>query len=100
MGFFCHMIIEKSLKAVIADKLGEIPPKTHDLPKLANRGGLWDNLSEMQKSLIKTLIPLQIEARYPEYKERINEMLTIGLCEQLLKETEDFLCWIKEQLGR
>ena len=100
MGFFCHMIVEKSLKAVVADRTGEIPPKIHDLPKLADRGGLWDSLSELQKALFKTLIPLQIEARYPEYKEKINETLTAGLCEQLLKDTEEFLCWIKQQLGR
>ena len=94
------MVVEKSLKAVIADKLGEMPPKIHDLPKLADRGGLWGKLSGTQKSLIKTLIPLQIECRYPEYKDKINETLTIGLCEQMLKDTEEFLCWIKQQLGR
>jgi len=53
MGFFCHMIVEKALKAVIADKTNEIPPKIHDLPRLANLGGIWGKLSDEQKDLIK-----------------------------------------------
>lgn len=100
MGFFCHMIVEKSLKAVVADRTNEIPPKIHDLPKLALRGGIWDNISDVHKELMKILIPLQIETRYPEYKERIAATLTVEGCRGILTETEDFLCWIKRQLGR
>ena len=100
MGFFCHLIVEKSLKAVIAEKTNEIPPKIHDLPKLANLGGIWDVISEEQKELLKKLIPLQIEARYPEYKKRIASTLSQEYCEQLLIGTENFLCWIKQQLEK
>ena len=100
MGFFCHMIVEKSLKAVVADRTGEIPPKIHDLQKLAARGGIFDDLSDEQFALIDKLKPLQIETRYPEYKERIADTLTVELCKQILAGTEDFLCWIKQQLGR
>jgi len=96
MGFFCHLVIEKSLKAVIANNTDEIPPKIHDLPKLAVIGGIWDRLSAEQKNLIKIVVPLQIEARYPEYKERIASTLTFEFCAKLLNETEDFLCWIKK----
>jgi len=100
MGFFCHMIVEKSLKAAVAKQTDTIPPKIHDLPKLANLGGLWDTLSDEQKELIKTLIPLQIETRYPEYKERIASTLSVEFCQKLLTETEGFLCWIKKQLEK
>ena len=100
MGFFCHMVVEKSLKAVIAEKTKEIPPKIHDLPKLADLGAIWIVLSKEQKELFKKLIPLQIEARYPEYKERIASTLTQEYCNQLLTETEEFLCWIKQQLEK
>ena len=100
MGFFCNMVVEKSLKAVIAEKINEIPPKIHDLAKLANLGGIWDAISKEQKELFKKLIPLQIEARYPEYKERIASTLTQEYCKQLLIETEEFLCWIKQLLEK
>jgi HEPN domain-containing protein len=100
MGFFCHMIAEKALKAVIAERTDEVPPKTHDLAKLASRGGIWESISDEQKELFKKLTPLQIEARYPEYKEQIAATLTKDFCAKLLSETEVFLCWIKTQLEK
>ena len=60
MGFFCHMIAEKALKAIVANQTSEIPPKIHDLQKLAVRGGVFDDLSDAQLALMDTLTPLQI----------------------------------------
>ena len=100
LGFVCHMIVEKSLKAAIANKTSEIPPKIHNLIRLANLGDVADDLSEEQLNLLDELKPLQIEARYPEYKTAIRETLTLEQCKRLLKETEDFLCWIKKRLDR
>jgi HEPN domain-containing protein len=99
-GFFCHMTAEKALKAIVSSITDEIPPKIHDLPKLAARGGVWDDITAEHKEWIKKLIPLQLEARYPEYKERIAGTLTSAYCKQLLRETESFLCWIKRRLGK
>jgi HEPN domain-containing protein len=99
-GFFCHAVVEKALKAVISDKTGEIPPKIHDLPKLANLAGLWVNLENKYKELFKKLTPLQIETRYPEYKDKVAKTLTVKYCEKLISETEGFLCWIKQLLWK
>ena len=100
VGFMCHQTIEKALKAVIARDCeeGEIPPKIHDLGKLAVRSKLFDNMTDEQKIFIEYLNPLNIEARYPEYKKRLMEMLTREKCEILFAGTEALLCWIKEQL--
>ena len=49
---------------------------------------------------VRQLDPFNIEARYPDYKEKIEETLTDEKCGRILKETEDFLCWIKNELGR
>jgi HEPN domain-containing protein len=100
MGFFCHQIAEKALKAVVAQRTGELPPRIHDLDRLAVLGEIHDNFSEEQLVLLKRLEPLQIEARYPEYKKKIMLTLTPAICMQLLKETEEFLCWIKQQLEK
>jgi hypothetical protein len=75
-----------------------MPPKIHDLERLAVIGGMYDHLTEGQRTLLQKLIPLQIEARYSEYSEEITSTLTIAYCSQLLGETEAFLCWIKNQL--
>jgi len=97
-GYYCNQVIEKAFKAAITKVTQEVPPKIHDLPKLAQKCSLWKNLSDNQKELLKKLIPLQIEARYPQYKEKIFQTLSVKYCEELVKETEDFLCWIKKQL--
>jgi HEPN domain-containing protein len=99
MGFICHLIAEKALKAVIASITNEIPPKTHDLLKLASKTDVCSELPDEYKRLLSKLTPLQIEARYPEYKEKIAAELTKSYCDILLKETEGFLCWTKSKLG-
>ena len=100
VGFMCHQTIEKALKAVIARDCaeGEIPPKIHHLQKLAEKANLFEKMTEEQKDIIGQLNPLNIEARYPEYKNRIAANLTSGICQTLISETEGLLCWIKTQL--
>ena len=100
MAFFCHQITEKALKAVVSDVTDEIPPKIHDLLKLANISGTYGDLSEKQLSFIEEINPFNIEARYPDYKTKIETTLTNEKCVRLLKETEDFLCWIKKKLEK
>ncbi|MCL2518741.1 MAG: HEPN domain-containing protein [Oscillospiraceae bacterium] len=101
VGFMCHQTIEKVLKAVIARDCAddEIPPKIHDLIKLAIRAKLFDKLSEKQEKFINSLNPLNIEARYPEYKDQLSKSLTADYCKALIKETEELSCWIKSQLS-
>lgn len=99
-GYFCHQVIEKAFKAVIAYNTKEIPPKLHDLPKLANKGDIWNDLTDNHKWLLKNLIPLQIEARYPEYKEKIAQMLSAEYMQSIVEQTEELLCWIKEKLRK
>jgi len=99
VGFMCHQAIEKALKAVISRNCaeGEIPPKVHDLSRLAVRAGVIDDMSEAQQDFIEELNPLNIEARYPAYRDQIYETLTQGKCEELTNGTEELLCWIKKQ---
>ena len=100
MGFFCHMIAEKALKAVVAYKTNELPPRIHGLVKLAVKGDIFDIMSAEQLQLLDTLTPMQIEARYPDDEGVEVISLTSTEGEQLLKETEDFLCWIRQQLEK
>ena len=99
-GFICHLVAEKALKAAIASVTSEVPPKSHDLPKLAAKTAVCDYLPNDYKVLLGKLTPLHIEARYPEYKDKIATILTEEYCGILLKETEEFLCWIKKKLGK
>ena len=100
VGFMCHQAVEKMLKAIIARDCadGEMPPKIHHLQNLAEKAALFIKMSEAQKEVLRNLNPLNIESRYPEYKNRIGANLTNDICKKLLSETEELLCWIKQQL--
>ena len=99
-GFFCHLIVEKAIKAIVANVTSEAPPKIHRLKKLALAGKIFDILSEDQLELLDELDPLNIEGRYPEYKTNIEMKLNHEYCTELLKRVEDFLCWTKQWLGK
>jgi HEPN domain-containing protein len=99
VGFMCHQTIEKALKGIIARSCAEseIPPKTHDLTRLAVQAGIIDAMSMEQQDFIEELNPLNVEARYPTYKDQIHKMLTQNKCHELIAGTKELLCWIKKQ---
>jgi len=96
--YLCHQVVEKALKSVVSYKTKEMPPKIHDLRKLAKIGELV--LKEEDYNLIDVLSPLQIEARYPEYKKQMEKTLNYDRVKNIVLETERFLCWIKELLKK
>lgn len=98
VGFMCHQTIEKALKAYWSANLDEIPLKIHTLSRLAERTGLDKELSEEDQDLIDILEPLNIEARYPSYKERLMKSLTHEYCINLLESTKRLQKWIKGRL--
>jgi HEPN domain-containing protein len=99
-AFFCQLVAEKALKANFTAVTNEVPPKTHDLMKLAEKGDLLSVLSTEQKELFRQLQPMNIEAKYPEVKKALALTLNKEICAQLISDTEEFLCWIKTRLGK
>lgn len=75
VGFMCHQAIEKSLKAYYQFTKNEIPPKIHNLLFLADNTGLLVLMTEEQIDFLTKISPLNIESRYPEYKEKISKIL-------------------------
>ncbi|WP_456086877.1 HEPN domain-containing protein [Parabacteroides sp.] len=98
VGFMCHQTIEKILKAFWSKNLEETPLKIHSLSRLAERTGLDGQLSDEQLDFIDRLEPLNIEARYPSYKDRLMKSLTKDYCEKLLVDTRNLQLWIKNKL--
>jgi HEPN domain-containing protein len=98
VGFMCHQVIEKILKAYFVFIKNEIPPYTHNLRVLAKETNLYELLSEKQNNFIEQLEPLNIEARYPEYKEKLLKFLTNDKCLEIIFSTKEFQLWIKQKL--
>jgi hypothetical protein len=65
---------------------------------LAKIGDFYESFTEDQKDFIDQIEPLNIEARYPSYKERLLKSLTEEKCMEILKKTKELQRWIKEKL--
>jgi HEPN domain-containing protein len=98
VGFMCHQVIEKILKAHYQLLKEELPPKTHNILFLLKETALFDSLSDQQKAFMEMLLPMNIETRYPEYKDRLFKSLDREKCTKILQETREMHAWIKEKL--
>lgn len=98
VGFMCHQAIEKILKAYWCKVIDSTPLKIHTLSRLAEKTQIDSDMSDEQLDIIDTLEPLNIEARYPSYKERLMKSLSQERCNLLINQTETLQQWIKNRL--
>ena len=98
VGFMCHQCIEKFLKGYYVSVKNEVPPYIHNLLSLSEKSNLYNYFSEEQKDLLNELQPLNIEARYPKYKDELFKSLSEERCEQILKRAEELSKWIIKKL--
>ena len=98
VGFMCHQVIEKMIKAYWSKVLEEPPLKIHTLSRLAQKTGLADQMTQEQKMFIADMQHLNIEARYPEDRLKLAQHLNEKVCEHILEETDKLRLWIKEKL--
>lgn len=66
--FFCHLSIEKILKANYVKYNNEFAPKTHKLNYLASKSGI--EISDDMQTLFGILMTYQLEGRYPDYSPK------------------------------
>ncbi|MDR3328697.1 MAG: HEPN domain-containing protein [Prevotellaceae bacterium] len=98
VSFMCHQVVEKILKACYTKLKEDTPPFIHNLIHLAERCDLFEMLSDEQKKFVVALTPLNIEARYPEYKKSIAQTLSHAKCEAMIEQTKALQQWIKETI--
>lgn len=91
--FFCHLAVEKMLKALVVKVTMEIPPRTHDLFRLTEISGL--QLPENDISLCQVLMRYQLEGRYPDYHPLIPDMLKTAA---FISDTKNLVEWIRKML--
>lgn len=91
--FFCHLVVEKSLKAIVVKITQEFAPKSHNLIYLAEKSKI--ELSEKQLEFFGILMKYQLEGRYPGYSPRIPLKKEI---ENYLLKTKESLEWLKLKL--
>lgn len=98
VGFMCHQVMEKILKAYFVKLNNENPPYTHNLTILAEKSNIYEQFSDEQKDFLDFLEPLNIEARYPTTKEKLLSILNHEKCSEIIIQTEGELRWIMKKL--
>lgn len=98
VGFLCHQTMEKCLKAYFWHKRKNEPPHTHNLLILLEMSGLIERDCEKFIPLFNELMPLNIQARYPEDKELLLKSLSFKKSQELYLRTKDCYSWIKKLL--
>ena len=74
------------------------PPFVHDLMLIANKAGVFEMFDDEQVAFIEQLSPLNIRARYPDYKKELAKELTRSVCENLIAKTQKLQQWTKEKI--
>lgn len=87
--FFCHLAIEKALKAHVTKTTKEAPPKTHNLQRLADIARL--GLQESDYRFLGEMMEFQIEGRYPEMGPKVPDKRKTAGYFKKSKETVEWL---------
>lgn len=94
----CQQAIEKTLKAIYEKQTGDIPPKIHNLNKLATDTGLANSLEEEVKTLFDDLLIFYFSSRYPDKRNLLEEECTHEKVESYLNQTKEVFEWLKNRL--
>ena len=88
--FFCHLVIEKAIKANVVKQTGEIAPRSHNLLYLSEIAKLV--FTEEDELFLGILMKYQLQGRYPDYNPNIPDKIKV---KEYLIKTEKLLLWLQ-----
>ncbi|HVC35583.1 MAG TPA: HEPN domain-containing protein [Chloroflexota bacterium] len=92
--FFCHLAIEKLLKAHVAEVTNSLPPRTHDLVSLIRTAGL--DVPGRYLQFIGTISGQSVSVRFPdEIVHTVSEYPEL-VVREYLRQTEEVLQWLTQ----
>lgn len=91
--FFSHLALEKAIKAHVAKQTQKVPPRIHNLIRLAEIGEI--NIDDNQMNFLREFGIYQLEGRYPD-SEQI--MLNESFVQVELEKVKEIHKWLISQL--
>jgi len=91
--FLLHLTIEKAIKAHVCKKMEGMPPKSHNLLRLAELAGI--SLSREDGDFLGELSLFNIEGRYPDFYGALPPPADVR---RIRQETERIYLWLLNQL--
>lgn len=93
--FFCHLGIEKLLKARIVVATNEPPMPIHNLLRLAQTAGLM--MTDEQRAWLREIDKFNIAARYDDYKQKFYKKATAKFATLWFKRTKELFIWLRQR---
>lgn len=94
--FFCHLFIEKTLKALIVKNTKEAPLPIHNLPRLAKDASI--SFSKEQISLLDEINEFNVRARYNDVRFRFYKKATMEFTQKYFKKSKEIHSWLKKEV--
>ena len=92
--FFCHLVCEKILKALVVLKTQQDAPRVHDLLQLAELAAVV--LDEEKRDVFAQMNHFNIAARYPADQIEFYKLATGRYSRRYYNFTKEFLAWVIE----
>lgn len=91
--FFCHLVIEKAIKAHYIKVVEEVAPRSHNLIYLSEKAELvYDDDTQI---FLGILMKYQLQGRYPDYNPILPDQHRI---DEYFNKTKELLKWLKMKL--
>jgi HEPN domain-containing protein len=90
--FCCQQAVEKALKCTIVQRANELPPRIHQLARLAKIASVA--VDERQVDFLRELSAYYIPTRYPEEIADVAPNVSAEKARQVLSESREFVQWL------
>jgi len=90
--FCCQQAVEKMLKSIIVQRADELPPRIHQLARLAEVAGVA--LDDSQADFLRELSAYYIPTRYPEKVADLALDVKEERARQVLSQSREFMQWL------
>jgi len=94
--FFCHLVVEKALKAHVVKRTGEQALPVHNLIRLARDAGV--KIPPKKDADLEEINTFNVRARYSDYKLKFYKKATLEYTERWKRRSLEMFRWLKEQL--
>lgn len=91
--FFCHLVIEKIIKAHVVKQTKEFAPRSHNLFHLSEKANLKFN--DDQEIFLGILMKYQLQGRYPDYNPNVPDR---AKTKEYLIQTVNLVQWLEAKL--
>jgi len=94
--FLGHLVLEKILKAFYVKYNEELPPRTHDLVRLADMVGL--DLEDEPLEFLDTVNTFNISTRYPDEKFKFYKLCTLEFTQENFTRIKEMREWLLKKI--